>query len=131
MRTPLVATVFTLVSAFGAHSTAAAANPAYDAGYPKTGNTVGGILLKGTINLGRGVTTTGGCLISATPVGGGLVKTKSFNTPADETGLIPWGEVEITGLTSNEAYTVIVQITVKMGGVVQTMATDPGTATAK
>lgn len=128
----LLITAVTCLTALTLVSTARAVPPlTWEAGYPKTGPTVGGIVVKGSLNLAPGTTTTGGCLISAVPVGGGTVHTKAFTIAANQSGLIPWGEEEITGLTSNQQYNVTVQITVQTGSTIFTLATDPKVATAK
>jgi hypothetical protein len=109
----------------------ALANPTYSAGYPKTGPTTGGIVVKGTINLSTGTVTTGQAMITAVLVGGGPVKTGGFSVVQNQSGEINWGEAEITGLTSGQTYNITVQITVRTGAVITHMATDTKTATAK
>lgn len=112
---------------------ARAANPDWSAGYPKTGTNNGTILVKGTLNLAATEETAGTVSVIAYPTTGGVVKSFGFTIVAGQNGPIDWDEFEITSLTSNLDYYVVVQISCKTTatGGSYTVATPPGTAKAK
>ena len=127
------AVVLTLVGVvFVPH--AHAANPSWATGYPKPGATDGTIAVKGDLNIGAELETTGSAKIIAWLVGGGIQHVTGFTVPAGQTGGVAWGEAA-TGndLTSNFEYWVVVQIEVKIkaSGITYSLSGDPAKSRAK
>jgi hypothetical protein len=109
---------------------AAQGTAAWSAGYPKTGNNNGGILVKGTTtpDCGWAIGATGAVVVW--PKNGGLIRTYNV-TVNTTTG--NWGESEVGvgDLTSGSQYNVVVQINLTKCGTTKVVATPPGLATAK
>jgi hypothetical protein len=127
------AVVFSLVVISSLSTSAArAANPAWADGYPKTGTTNGTILVKGTINLGEGLSTTGLVTVMVWSAGGGPAKSFGYSITAGQTGVgITWGEFPVGSLARGQQYNVIVTIDATDGTSTFHFTTDPAKATAK
>lgn len=100
---------------------------AWAAGYPKTGNNNGEILIKGKATLDAGWRLTGSGLAVAWKVGGGPLIQKPITVNADGT----WGEIAFGGLESGKMYNVVVQANVTNGLATESVGTDPEQAKAK